>query len=300
MAGFISDVKEFIITDQEGNTLEFKANSNTLIYQKISSKEELDSILVENDNSYHQFILEKQSPDYIPTGWTEKHHIIPLGYGGPDESWNIITLSFDDHTHAHELLSKVFDSKSDKYVVLWRKGLTKEAQELQRQYAKTRSVFLDPEKQSIFGRRGGRKRTEKRHQAAIARQSIEVKKSLSNGTLWLHIDRNIFITILGGQCRFLRELTDQFLQRIPNVADKNNEIEMKSFREGLSKVIQGFKWEHLGFYLIGIVTEPFISLKNFHLERYYKSHEKKVSKFSNIETVEEKWKAIGSDLGNRS
>ena len=37
----------------------------------------------------------------------EKHHIIPRSFGGPDDDWNLATLTFKEHYIAHLLLTKI-------------------------------------------------------------------------------------------------------------------------------------------------------------------------------------------------
>lgn len=181
----------------------------------------------------------------------------------------------------------------------WRKGFTKEAREIQRKYAQTKSVFLDPAKQAVFGRRGGKKKSEKRDQAAINRQPIEIRKSLANGTLWYHKDENIFIKIPGNQCKFVRQVAEEFSKKIPRVINKNDRKWLEIFTENIAKILKGSKKEYNGFVFMGVILDPFVGLENFHLERYF-SDCKETSQFQHFQNLKDKRKAIGSVLGSRS
>lgn len=54
--------------------------------------------------TYQEFIDYNRTKDQGP--YTQKHHIIPLSEGGPDDESNIIELSWLTHYYAHYLLAK--------------------------------------------------------------------------------------------------------------------------------------------------------------------------------------------------
>lgn len=55
---------------------------------------------------YTQFIADRSSREQ-PSGYTEKHHIIPRSLGGGDEVSNLLRLTPEDHFFAHLLLAKI-------------------------------------------------------------------------------------------------------------------------------------------------------------------------------------------------
>jgi len=70
----------------------FKENKYTIIYYKI----------IENATE----IERNRNNQYL-----EKHHIIPKSLGGPDNSENIVLLTFKEHYICHRLLCKMVDDE---------------------------------------------------------------------------------------------------------------------------------------------------------------------------------------------
>lgn len=87
----------------------------TFYTQRFNDKEELLCFLQRENNSYSTFILEKwQNPPLTPNGSFHKHHIQPRHAGGPDVSWNMVSLSYNDHAQAHQLLFECYGNLYDK------------------------------------------------------------------------------------------------------------------------------------------------------------------------------------------
>lgn len=87
----------------EDSTLSKTTKVLTGILKNIKDLNSLLQFLKENSNEYNDFMLEQikigrrlNTPNY------EKHHIFPLHMRGPDEPWNLVSLSFDEHTLAHD------------------------------------------------------------------------------------------------------------------------------------------------------------------------------------------------------
>lgn len=104
---------------------------DNFISQPFQNKEELDRYLKTKKNSYTDFILKKQATGYAENSRLdkifEKHHIQPTYMGGFNYSSNIIELSYEDHTLAHQLLFECYGNRYDKAVWKMRSGLTSEA-----------------------------------------------------------------------------------------------------------------------------------------------------------------------------
>lgn len=56
---------------------------------------------------YREFIADRKGKPR-PTGYTERHHILPRSLGGGNEPENLIDLTAEDHLFAHVLLAKTF------------------------------------------------------------------------------------------------------------------------------------------------------------------------------------------------
>jgi len=50
-----------------------------------------------------------------PSGYSERHHVVPKWMGGTDDDHNMIYLTFKDHVFAHWLLWKIYRDKSSAY-----------------------------------------------------------------------------------------------------------------------------------------------------------------------------------------
>ena len=87
--------------------------------------------LTKERNSYTKFVLNKIRREHqnqtLKNHTTQNHHIIPKHWGGPDESWNIITLSIEDHAYAHKLLYENSDNYYDLCAASMLQGQTQEA-----------------------------------------------------------------------------------------------------------------------------------------------------------------------------
>jgi hypothetical protein len=88
---------------------------DTTKLNNIRNKRDLIAYLEEENNSYSSFILEKiqRDPSTLDTTNTQKHHIIPTHRGGPDEEWNLVCLSVEEHGLAHELLYNNYQFEQD-------------------------------------------------------------------------------------------------------------------------------------------------------------------------------------------
>jgi hypothetical protein len=107
---------------------------NPFSFSIVQSKTELIKLLISQANEYSFFILERlnRQSDFIFSESTELHHIIPRYMDGPDESWNLIRLTFQEHTEAHFLLYTVWRNPQDLAVYHMRKGQTGIAQSILR------------------------------------------------------------------------------------------------------------------------------------------------------------------------
>lgn len=61
------------------------------------------------EQRYTKFI--KHCQRNPPTGYSERHHILPRCLGGPDTDENIVRMTFRQHRHAHYLLYKIYKAE---------------------------------------------------------------------------------------------------------------------------------------------------------------------------------------------
>lgn len=60
----------------------------------------------------------------IPTGYTEKHHILPKSLGGSNDKQNIVKLTAKEHFIAHRLLAKIHGGKMWSALLMMCRGKT--------------------------------------------------------------------------------------------------------------------------------------------------------------------------------
>ena len=65
-------------------------------------------------NEYNELVLTRQR-NPLPEGIvTEEHHIWPTSCGGPDEDWNKVRLTPEEHFRAHQLLELLYTDPKQK------------------------------------------------------------------------------------------------------------------------------------------------------------------------------------------
>lgn len=81
----------------------------------ITNRSELVDYLSQEGNSYSKFILERinRDPNTLKSVKTHDHHIIPLHSKGPDQKWNLIKLTLEEHVQAHLLLYDNYGKLAD-------------------------------------------------------------------------------------------------------------------------------------------------------------------------------------------
>lgn len=96
-----------------------KANKEKLRkkFEHIKNREDLIQYLKHENNAYTQFILDRLSKPAPEKDKSQNHHIIPLHAGGPDKTWNLIRLTYEDHLTAHKLRYEVYKEPGDKNAI---------------------------------------------------------------------------------------------------------------------------------------------------------------------------------------
>lgn len=149
-------------------------------YEHIKNREDLICYLKEENNAYSTFILERL--DCPPPKGERKqlHHIIPTHTGGPDENWNLIPLTANDHYLAHKIRAEVYGESGD--IMMIRLGVISDEKEIARVRSgdTTRKIhekgIYEKGVSSRGGRIGGSKKTKAKDESHQGKMSLIVKK----------------------------------------------------------------------------------------------------------------------------
>lgn len=237
------------------------------MFQFINNRKTLITFLENNPNSYNNFMLYKieNESETLNQGITqnlaiESHHIIPKSVGGPDENWNLVNLTVEDHMSAHSLRYDVYQNLGDKLAVnlrtdtpitresiLARVALSHEASR------RNQSGFWSSEQQAINGRRGGAKQTESKRAKYKEKLSPIIREKFQNTMVWSHPDFKQNLIIPTKKVELIIDLLPIFLDALTpdSTYYKNLEnISNQSFTSSLSKVLLGKRNHYLQFRLL--------------------------------------------------
>lgn len=166
-------------------------------FKGIQSEETLTDYLIKNSNAYNDFMIfaleRKKNSGFTPNGG-EIHHIIPTSEGGPNASWNLVPLSFEEHCTAHLKRFEVYGKQGDRVAALGRDSLPEnfsqfktERARLGHQVMREKGIgFNNPALQSEFGKRSGGKKTPAREKAYEDQVSESKKQILEKSLLFKH------------------------------------------------------------------------------------------------------------------
>lgn len=106
--------------------------------------------------------------------------------GGPNVFWNMVVLSYEDHTTAHELLFECYGNLFDKAVWKMRSGLTSEARSniAQANIVKARENKTGRFSSELQSKLGS---LPKKPRKPFAKKEC-VMGALEKGMVWIHVD----------------------------------------------------------------------------------------------------------------
>lgn len=150
-------------------------------FAHIQSREDLVEYLSnDKSNPYNKLSLEFMAREQKLTAeqrseFDEKHHIIPVRKGGPDESWNLVFVTYEEHRKLHEILFNLYGEEGDYKASAARKNAgpgTREAkiESSRRGHATMKQEgigFYDSNLQRELGKRSGGKKTPSREIAFV-------------------------------------------------------------------------------------------------------------------------------------
>jgi hypothetical protein len=212
--------------------------------QNISNSQEFIAFLQKENKPYAQFILNllQRDPASLQGLETNDHHIIPKHAGGPDEAWNLITLTAHEHITAHELLYQDYQSGFDQAAVVMLKGQFEKGRRLiweenQRNMRKNERGFFNKELQRALASRP------KKQRQPYARHDLIVA-ALEQG-FDLHCEMTGDIIPIGpNECSSLFQVAEKILQhpRMAKELDSWNKAENKEKQyiiTGLTRTLTG-------------------------------------------------------------
>lgn len=81
---------------------------------------QIQNYLQSNFNPYTNYILQllllakkRKKPKLSQKHLYQKHHSFPKSIGGPNASWNLVTVTLEEHRKAHVIRSKVYNEYVD-------------------------------------------------------------------------------------------------------------------------------------------------------------------------------------------
>jgi hypothetical protein len=214
-------------------------------YAHIQSREQLKKHLRQENSSYSQQMLsyvkqEEQNPEQ---SLDERHHILPFHDGGPDLPWNMVQVSFTEHTQAHQLRYDCFQQPGDELSVRFLLGT--ESADVHRARARLGHETMRREKIGFYnsdvarelGKRGGGKKTPKREESYTKRASSEFKRLLSKTLVFTHLEQNLEITFAPNTFERTSQIKASLLEKMDPNNPKTKLVEKdQNFATNFNKV----------------------------------------------------------------
>lgn len=222
-----------------------KAIFNNSPYKNIKTKEDLIAYLSVNPNRYTDFMLKLIYRDNI-LSVDERHHIIPTSEGGPNESWNLIPVSYEEHRLAHQLRYEVYGKEGDRLASMGRENLSENAKaiktaraKLGHQTMKERGIgFYNSALQSELGKRSGGRKTPAREIGYTKLVNNSKKEFFTNALIFNHKELDITSETKPNQFVRTGQIKDYLLSIMPKSSIHYNLIlNDKYFSTNINKVL---------------------------------------------------------------
>lgn len=147
---------------------------------------------LDRNNKYFEFITQCKNKKYPETTPTHLHHVIPQYAFGQDpskedkaymdSSTNIVILSVEDHTKAHELLYEIYGNAQDRGAVLMLSGYEQESRAIWRKLGAVKVNELMKDQQKTFWDPVFQKKMAARSMARVDAIEIRSKAGKVGGT----------------------------------------------------------------------------------------------------------------------
>lgn len=240
-----------------------KAEKNELYqnsqFAHIRSEEDFVAYLSQDErNPYNQLVLELMKRQRMFTEeqcstFDEKHHIIPVRKGGPDESWNLIYVTYEEHRRLHEILFELYGEEGDYKAAISRKNTgpgTRQAKiESSKRGHETMKTqvrgFYDPNLQRELGKRSGGKKTPSR-EIAFQQQAQRSQKyvRIFEQSLIFHYKKGsteaLCLRVAANRFQRTGQIKDFLVENmVPNDLQREAIQNDKYFTTNFNKVLRG-------------------------------------------------------------
>lgn len=232
--------------------------------QSITNRDQLIVYLLKESNSYSNFILERinRDPGALGNIRTQAHHIIPSYCGGPNQMWNIIKLTIEEHGMAHQFLYENYNTLQDLGASQMIRGQLDAGFETIRQLAretmKRKNIsFFNSDVQRELGRRPKNRRPYARNLYILA--------ALSKGFSLKYTKTGDILTINPYECSSLVFVIDKLMLH-PQMENKRQNWNLSKNKEkhyaisGLTRMLTGYidkksgkgLYSFMGWIILGI------------------------------------------------
>lgn len=185
-------------------------------------------------------------------GDTQKHHIIPKHANGSDESWNLISLSIEDHKEAHCLLYETYQLMGDLCAInFWSETITngyqlriKLSHNSQKQ---NQSGFFNSEQQRKNGKKGGAKKSQNKTNTYRQKVCQEWQEILDVNHTWVYTKTNFKLEIKAFECFLPQDITNKMLTY--EIFSDSYKAKPQSLTSALSRVIRNKRLHACGWRL---------------------------------------------------
>ena len=147
-------------------------------FRNITNLDSLVAFLQQEGGAHSAYCLDlirrqQTLTDEEKQAYPEKHHVIPSRLGGPDDDWNLVNVSYEEHFKVHELRYDQYKELGDRMALNPRQNTDettrdKKAESSRKGHATMKErnqSFWNPHVQSELGSRSGGKKTPAREAA---------------------------------------------------------------------------------------------------------------------------------------
>nr|YP_009629471.1 HNH homing endonuclease [Coelastrella saipanensis]AVV61581.1 HNH homing endonuclease [Coelastrella saipanensis] len=219
----------------------------------IVDRDSLIQFLKENSNSYNDKILTfiNRQTEFLELEYDEIHHIIPKSEGGPDASWNLLPVFYNEHKELHKLRYDLYHQEGDRVasmsrdkIVVYSKQQRTEASKRGHQTMKKLKIsFYDPITQAELERRSsqvGKTPAREKGYAAQAKNS-RYQAAFQQSIKFLFKDSQTQFSVESSPNQFERtdQIKDYLIQFTPISSPFYEQIKNdKSFTTNFNKVLR--------------------------------------------------------------
>lgn len=253
-------------------------------YASIKNREDLELFLKQENNAYTLFILDcikntvKSNKNTVESNrvafgekgeklplteeafLTEKHHIIPLHAGGPDATWNLISLTPENHLEAHRIRAEVYQEPGDLNAVRLRGEQNSDLMARRIDAIRSGDTTRKKEGSGIYapgvsskgGKISGRVKSIAKDLGHKTKMSDQVKELLDRRSTWSHKKTNCFVTIPAKAVLTLPQLVNILVEALLHGVDREElrEAKITNVTSNIARVIKGQRQTAYGWTLV--------------------------------------------------